>query len=113
MTDDLADRIWRLVFDADGDPDPAVVADLKSRISTAGLTDLIIFSHAGTTTRQPQNRSTSGGSDYWPHNSTRLARSASSACDGRRNSGVTNRSRISPGPRRTTAGEPPHWETRW
>ncbi|WP_171510497.1 serine-threonine protein kinase [Mycolicibacterium fortuitum] len=45
MSDDLADRIWRLVFDAEGDPDPAVVADLKSRISTAGLTDLIIFSH--------------------------------------------------------------------
>lgn len=45
MTNDVADRIWRLVFDAEGDPDPAVLADLKSRIGAAGLTDLIIFSH--------------------------------------------------------------------
>ncbi|MGV0736500.1 serine-threonine protein kinase [Mycolicibacterium sp. (ex Dasyatis americana)] len=45
MTDNVAERIWRLVFDADGDPDPAVLADLKQRIGAAGLTDLIIFSH--------------------------------------------------------------------
>ncbi|MBP2451544.1 alpha/beta fold hydrolase [Mycolicibacterium lutetiense] len=45
MTNDVADRIWRLVFDAEGRPDPAVLADLKSRIGAAGLTDLIIFSH--------------------------------------------------------------------
>ncbi|MGW4098075.1 serine-threonine protein kinase [Mycobacterium sp. NPDC004974] len=45
MTNDVAERIWRLVFDADGDPDPDVLADLKSRIGAAGLTDLIIFSH--------------------------------------------------------------------
>ncbi|WP_454790686.1 serine-threonine protein kinase [Mycolicibacterium lutetiense] len=45
MTNDVAERIWRLVFDAEGDPDPAVLADLKSRIGAAGLTDLVIFSH--------------------------------------------------------------------
>lgn len=45
MTDDVAEEIWRLVFDAEGDPDRAVLTDLKGRIGAAGLTDLIVFSH--------------------------------------------------------------------
>lgn len=45
MTNDVAQRVWRLVFDGQGDPDPAVLADLKNRVGAAGLTDLIIFSH--------------------------------------------------------------------
>ncbi len=45
MSDDVAERIWRLVFDAEGDPDLAVLADLKSLIGAAELTDLVIFSH--------------------------------------------------------------------
>ncbi|QZH59659.1 serine-threonine protein kinase [Mycolicibacterium farcinogenes] len=45
MTDNVAERTWRLVFDADGDPDPVVLADLKDRIGAAGLTDLVMFSH--------------------------------------------------------------------
>lgn len=45
MTDDIADRIWPLVFDAEGDRDPETVTRLKDRIRAAGLTDLVIFSH--------------------------------------------------------------------
>ncbi len=42
-------RIGRLGLDAEGDPDPAVPADLKNRIGAAGLTDLIIFPHGWNT----------------------------------------------------------------
>ena len=37
--------LFRLVFDADGDVDPATSAALTEGIGASGLTDLVFFSH--------------------------------------------------------------------
>jgi hypothetical protein len=46
MTDFIAGRpLWRLIFDADGNPDPATVSALTDGVKNSALTDVVMFSH--------------------------------------------------------------------
>lgn len=46
MTESISGRpLWRLVFDADGDPDQGTVTTLTEGVKSTALTDLVMFSH--------------------------------------------------------------------